>query len=213
MKYALLICGPESSGTGNMKNILCQNFKTIYKFGDYIEKNVSYEEDDFNNLFNNSNNYTNVYNLINIENNKKWSFELENKTNKLENEDSYYIKHIGIPFGDFFPNIEYFYKQLVFNGFNVKIITPIRNNEISKISTIRRFKYSEDKANLYKENAKKIINNLLIKNEIDINIFSFDTMIYLKNEYICYFIKKILKLPINIKNYDIKDNIDLKYLK
>ena len=41
MKYAFLICGPESSGTGLVAKIFQNNFGNNSTFGDYIEQDIT----------------------------------------------------------------------------------------------------------------------------------------------------------------------------
>ena len=215
MKYAILICGPESSGTGFVNKIFQTIFNTKNKYGDYKEINPKYNDDNDindkellilkniqvkNTVYTSSNNSK----KIDLNFNKTWSFKLYTDVN---NEDTYYIKHIGIPFGDFYPDIGNFKKQLENLGFNTKIIIPIRNYYLSLISSIRRFEYNNNDAKIYK-NITKIIINYLLKYENPI-ILSYDSMLYLGMDYLRFFFKTHFNIK-DIPDIIIKD-ADKKY--
>lgn len=220
MKYAILICGPESSGTGFI-NVLFSNNKNYNNNSincDFYELNAEFSNNHMcknknriylKNIPNHSYNFDNIKTDEKIKSKQNWNFELKQTT--ITESDVYYIKHIGIPFANFYPDIEDFSIQLKERNFIVKIIIPIRDFEISTISTINRFKYLNNDALNYKKISKNIINNLL-NSELDVNILSYETFMFLGYDYINYFIKNILKIKYEINNKLKIKNANSKYI-
>ena len=107
-KYAYLICGPESSGTGYVTKIFEKLYKSNEKYFRINEYGYIYGEGNYI-----ADKYIkNELVILNTENTKKWHIKLDQ--NNIDNNNNYYfIKHIGIPFVKNFVNINYIYKQLV----------------------------------------------------------------------------------------------------